>query len=60
MKEAFLERFIKKLGYAEMANIHLRFVQDNQSRSTYNVLRGLHFQIKKPQGKLVRVTKESF
>lgn len=32
------------------------FVQDNQSRSASNVLRGLHYQIKQPQGKLVRVT----
>lgn len=31
------------------------FVQDNHSRSTKNVLRGLHYQIKQPQGKLVRV-----
>ncbi|PSV22744.1 dTDP-4-dehydrorhamnose 3,5-epimerase [Photobacterium leiognathi subsp. mandapamensis] len=33
-----------------------RFVQDNRSRSTKNVLRGLHFQKTKPQGKLVTVT----
>jgi dTDP-4-dehydrorhamnose 3,5-epimerase len=32
------------------------FVQDNHSRSTRNVLRGLHYQIQQPQGKLVRVT----
>jgi len=32
------------------------FVQDNHSRSARNVLRGLHYQVKKPQGKLVRVT----
>jgi dTDP-4-dehydrorhamnose 3,5-epimerase len=32
------------------------FVQDNHSRSTINVLRGLHYQIQQPQGKLVRVT----
>lgn len=31
-----------------------RFVQDNQSRSNRNVLRGLHFQLQQPQGKLVR------
>lgn len=35
----------------------LTFVQDNQSKSTKGVLRGLHFQIKYPQGKLVRVIK---
>jgi len=33
------------------------FVQDNQSQSVKNVLRGLHYQIDRPQGKLVRVTK---
>ncbi len=32
------------------------FVQDNQSKSVQGVLRGLHYQIKQPQGKLVRVT----
>lgn len=36
--------------------ITLDFVQDNRSRSTQNVLRGLHFQKTKPQGKLVTVT----
>ncbi|MDT8068398.1 MAG: dTDP-4-dehydrorhamnose 3,5-epimerase [Terriglobia bacterium] len=34
---------------------NVRFVQDNQSRSRGNVLRGLHYQIRQPQGKLVRV-----
>jgi dTDP-4-dehydrorhamnose 3,5-epimerase len=34
----------------------LRFVQDNQSRSQRGVLRGLHYQLPQPQGKLVRVT----
>ena len=33
----------------------VKFVQDNQSRSVKNVLRGLHYQIHQPQGKLVRV-----
>jgi dTDP-4-dehydrorhamnose 3,5-epimerase len=33
----------------------VQFVQDNHSRSTKNVLRGLHYQIQQPQGKLVRV-----
>ena len=41
--------------YLEKAEINLPFVQDNHSRSTKNVLRGLHFQQNKPQGKLVRV-----
>lgn len=34
---------------------HVTFVQDNHSRSVKNVLRGLHYQIGQPQGKLVRV-----
>lgn len=38
------------------AGIKERFVQDNRSSSTQNVLRGLHFQKTKPQGKLVTVT----
>ncbi|MBU1832038.1 MAG: dTDP-4-dehydrorhamnose 3,5-epimerase, partial [Gammaproteobacteria bacterium] len=41
--------------YREMAGINLPFVQDNHSRSAKGVLRGLHFQKTKPQGKLVRV-----
>lgn len=41
--------------YLEQAEINLPFVQDNHSRSTKNVLRGLHFQQNNPQGKLVRV-----
>jgi dTDP-4-dehydrorhamnose 3,5-epimerase len=38
------------------AGLDLHFVQDNHSRSARHVLRGLHFQIVNPQGKLVRVT----
>ena len=37
------------------AGIEASFVQDNHSRSSKNVLRGLHYQIRQPQGKLVRV-----
>ena len=37
------------------ADINVDFVQDNQSRSNKGALRGLHYQIEKPQGKLVRV-----
>ncbi|NIF46730.1 dTDP-4-dehydrorhamnose 3,5-epimerase [Enterobacter sp. Ap-1006] len=50
----FLETFEKK-RYQEMLNIDLDFVQDNHSRSTKDVLRGLHYQKINPQGKLVRV-----
>ena len=41
--------------YKEVAGINYEFVQDNFSRSYRNVLRGLHYQKNKPQGKLVRV-----
>jgi len=40
--------------YKEMG-IDVEFVQDNHSRSAHGVLRGLHYQLKHPQGKLVRV-----
>jgi dTDP-4-dehydrorhamnose 3,5-epimerase len=49
----FLETFQAE-RYAEKAGITLPFVQDNHSRSTKGVLRGLHFQRSRPQGKLVR------
>lgn len=52
----FLETY-QQQRYKELAGIQLAFVQDNHSRSQQGVLRGLHFQVKKPQGKLVRVVK---
>jgi len=52
----FLETFQAE-RYKAMAGIDLPFVQDNHSRSGKNVLRGLHFQKTKPQGKLVRVVR---
>jgi dTDP-4-dehydrorhamnose 3,5-epimerase len=52
----FLETFQAE-RYAELAGIALPFVQDNHSRSSKAVLRGLHYQKKKPQGKLVRVVR---
>ena len=52
----FLETFQAE-RYANLAGITLPFVQDNHSRSLKGVLRGLHFQKTKPQGKLVRVVK---
>ncbi len=42
-------------GKFDAAGLDLRFVQDNHSRSVRGVLRGLHFQLARPQGKLVRV-----
>ena len=49
----FFESYNKKA--LEKVGIDEEFVQDNHSRSVRNVLRGLHYQIKQPQGKLVRV-----
>ena len=51
----FFESFNKKT-FEESTGIKSDFVQDNHSRSTKGVLRGLHYQVKQPQGKLVRVT----
>ena len=54
--ESFNQReFDKALSTTSMAGTPLNFVQDNHSRSARNVLRGLHYQIRQPQGKLVRV-----
>src|SRR5437762_12633105 len=47
--ESYNERVIGELG------IYEHFVQDNHSFSAHNVVRGLHYQIQRPQGKLVRV-----
>ena len=52
----FLETFQAE-RYEALASIDLPFVQDNHSRSGKNVMRGLHFQKTKPQGKLVRVVR---
>lgn len=50
----FMETF--RASWFEERNIKANFVQDNHSSSARGVLRGLHYQIKNPQGKLVRVT----
>ena len=47
--ESYNEKVFRELGISD------RFVQDNHSSSTKNVLRGLHYQVKNAQGKLVRV-----
>ena len=52
----FLEIFQAE-RYSQLVGINLPFVQDNHSRSSSGVLRGLHFQKTKPQGKLVRVVR---
>lgn len=49
----FLESFNEN-KFIELTGIKTNFVQDNHSRSSKNVLRGLHYQIEQAQGKLVR------
>lgn len=50
----FFESF-NQARFEEAIGRSVQFVQDNHSRSAKNVLRGLHYQIRQPQGKLVRV-----
>jgi dTDP-4-dehydrorhamnose 3,5-epimerase len=49
----FFESFNQK-AFQEATGLDVKFVQDNHSKSARNVLRGLHYQIQQPQGKLVR------
>jgi dTDP-4-dehydrorhamnose 3,5-epimerase len=51
----FFESFHQK-RFEDATGLNIRFVQDNHSRSVKRVLRGLHYQIRRPQGKLLRVT----
>ncbi|EGF30878.1 dTDP-4-dehydrorhamnose 3,5-epimerase [Oxalobacteraceae bacterium IMCC9480] len=50
----FFESFNQR-RFFELTGLSVDFVQDNHSQSAKNVLRGLHYQIQQPQGKLVRV-----
>jgi dTDP-4-dehydrorhamnose 3,5-epimerase len=50
----FFESFNAK-AFRQATGADVDFVQDNQSRSARNVLRGIHYQVVQPQGKLVRV-----
>jgi dTDP-4-dehydrorhamnose 3,5-epimerase len=50
----FFESFNQR-GFQLATGLDVNFVQDNHSKSGFGVLRGLHYQIKNPQGKLVRV-----
>lgn len=52
----FYESFNQKV-FNEATGTNYQFVQDNHSRSSKGVLRGLHYQIQQPQGKLVRVVR---
>ncbi|HSI44179.1 MAG TPA: dTDP-4-dehydrorhamnose 3,5-epimerase [Methylotenera sp.] len=51
----FFESFNQQ-QFEALTGVKANFVQDNHSKSAKNVLRGLHYQIQQPQGKLVRVT----
>jgi len=51
----FYESFNQR-AFNQATQSDLQFVQDNHSKSARNVLRGLHYQVQQPQGKLVRVT----
>lgn len=50
----FMESYNRR-AFAEATGVDVDFVQDNHSRSRKGVLRGLHYQVQQPQGKLVRV-----
>jgi dTDP-4-dehydrorhamnose 3,5-epimerase len=52
----FFESFNQR-AFQEASGLNVEFVQDNHSRSSQGVLRGLHYQIEQPQGKLVRVVR---
>jgi dTDP-4-dehydrorhamnose 3,5-epimerase len=52
----FLESFNQK-AFEVATGLSVDFVQDNHSRSSRGILRGLHYQIRQPQGKLVRVVR---
>lgn len=52
----FFESFNRK-AFHEATGLDMDFVQDNHSRSGKGVLRGLHYQVQQPQGKLVRVVR---
>jgi dTDP-4-dehydrorhamnose 3,5-epimerase len=52
----FYESFNQN-AFTQATGLDVRFVQDNHSRSSKDVLRGLHYQIQQPQGKLVRVVR---
>ena len=54
-KRGYFFESYNQARYKKMAKVDEYFVQDNHSKSSYGVLRGLHFQKNKPQGKLIRV-----
>lgn len=54
----FFESYNER-AFAQATGLKVNFVQDNHSRSAKGVLRGLHYQVRQPQGKLVRVVRGS-
>ena len=52
----FFESFNQR-AFVQATGVEAQFVQDNHSKSAHGVLRGLHYQIQQPQGKLVRVVR---
>ena len=52
----FTESYNRRV-FAQLTRVDSDFVQDNHSRSARGVLRGLHYQVRQPQGKLVRVVR---
>lgn len=54
-ERGFLFESYNERRFSELTGLAPRFVQDNHTRSARNVVRGLHYQIRQPQGKLVRV-----
>jgi dTDP-4-dehydrorhamnose 3,5-epimerase len=55
-ERGFFYESYNERDFREKTGLDVRFVQDNHSRSARGVLRGLHYQIQQPQGKLVRAT----
>ena len=55
-ERGFFFESLNQAKFEEAIGRKVQFVQDNHSKSSKNVLRGLHFQTQQPQGKLVRVT----
>jgi len=55
-KRGFFMESFNSNSFKNATGLKIDFIQDNHSRSSKNVLRGLHYQIKNPQGKLVRVS----
>lgn len=57
--EGFFFESFNQRDFEAATGLNVKFVQDNHSQSEHNVLRGLHYQIQHPQGKLVRVVSGS-